>query len=306
MGIDCLKLVFAVAVVFQHMTSTSNYSIQTNALIAEVQHRVDGAVAGFFLLSGTFFRPEVSVNLQSFLQLLRRTAARLLLPFFFFSIVYSVMLAAFGKLPFPAGLSQTLTLEGVGPQLYFLPLLFGMRVIFGAALSFRHSGVLALALLILAGSVAFSMQTVLATGPDPRLIPFYLTAFLLGYVITPLDRTLLGVGTGKLMTSVIVLSVLAFSDHKAAALLIVVLLFAVAIHASHFMTIPHQRIAGSGGIYLLHTPILSFGIERALLAINVTEIPNLILSWMLTVILSLIITKIALSLTPALKPLLLE
>lgn len=122
--LDVLRHLFAVAVIFQHMPSKTRYSPELNRTIGELVSYVDGAVLGFFLISG-LLSSSGSGN-ASFFASARRQAWRLLLPFTLFSLLYGVLLTALGKSSLEDGLWRLLTLQGSGPQLYFLPYLLAV------------------------------------------------------------------------------------------------------------------------------------------------------------------------------------
>ena len=65
-GIDILRHLFSFAVILQHMTSVSRYTVETNKKLASVIDLVDGAVIGFFFISGYLFKQpnNVLVNIK--------------------------------------------------------------------------------------------------------------------------------------------------------------------------------------------------------------------------------------------------
>jgi len=118
MALDLYKHILAVFVIILHMTS-SRYSDTFLHELSTIQNFVDGAVAGFFLIAGFFFREEIT-----FKHLILKSFKRLMIPYFVFSIIYSVLLSLLGKKDFSNGLIDTLLLHGGSMQLYFLPYLF--------------------------------------------------------------------------------------------------------------------------------------------------------------------------------------
>ncbi|MBC7957621.1 MAG: acyltransferase family protein, partial [Cytophagales bacterium] len=174
-GLDLLRHLFCVAVIVQHMASASRYSLHTNQGLASVISWVDGAVLGFFFISGFLFKdPE---NLQVYA---KRQALRLLLPFFIFSLLYAVALAVVGKAELASSLASTLILQGSGMQLYFLPYLLLVSLLYAACKQMRGArGVLLLA----AFCLSLFMPTATPSGPDPKLLPLYMCAYSLGALV---------------------------------------------------------------------------------------------------------------------------
>jgi fucose 4-O-acetylase-like acetyltransferase len=117
LGIDILRHFLTIFVILQHMTS-SRYSIDVNAEISSYEDFIDGAVAGFFIISGYYSKKQTDL-----LKFTRLLAIRLLVPFFIFSVTYTLILFALDKSSLSDGLYKTITLHGAGMQLYFLPYL---------------------------------------------------------------------------------------------------------------------------------------------------------------------------------------
>ena len=77
-GIDLLRHLFCIAVLVQHMPSESRYSEATGAQLMQVIGWVDGAVVGFFFLSGFLFKRPDRWSRYAVQQ-----SKKLLLPFLF-------------------------------------------------------------------------------------------------------------------------------------------------------------------------------------------------------------------------------
>lgn len=298
-GIDLLRHIFAVAVIAQHMTSASRYSVETNMELARVVNWIDGAVIGFFLISGYLFKSQSNI-----FNYCKRQAVRLLAPFFVFSIIYLFILAALGKENFIDGLVQIGFLHGVGMQLYFLPYLLIITVVFAfleRRLRFNRWILLCL-LTIFAGGVAFLMPTASSTGSDIGLIPMYFCAFLAGHLIAEREKRKLHVQTMLLIGA---LSLMAgIKDERFFDFAGIVIVFGMTLLLSPLL--PKKRLSGSGGVYLLHTPITNFAVSTVLAILSITQSINIIASIFLTYFLCLAITLIAIKKFPRYSWLILE
>lgn len=83
-----------------------------------------------------------------------------------------------------------------------------------------------------------------------------------------------------------------------------VIAFAVAQYLSPIL--PYTRGPGSGGVYLLHTPIINFAISIALIKIGIVEWPNAIVAVVCTYIVCLALTIGFIKTLPSLRWMLLE
>jgi surface polysaccharide O-acyltransferase-like enzyme len=115
--IDILRHILALAVILQHMAS-SRYAPATSQNLLSAVNWIDGAVIGFFFISGFLFRPK-----DNPLTYIKTQTTRLLLPFLLFSSLYTIALTLLKKATLHQGLTRTLLLQGAGMQLYFLPIL---------------------------------------------------------------------------------------------------------------------------------------------------------------------------------------
>lgn len=159
-SIDILRHIFAIAVIAQHMTSASRYSVETNLELARIINWIDGAVIGFFLISGYLFKAQNNIFAYC-----RKQTIRLIIPFFLFSLIYSVLLAILGKESLVDGLEKTVRLQGAGMQLYYLPYLLFVTIVFSIVeRRFRQYGVgFVGALAIFAGGAAFIFPVAVST-----------------------------------------------------------------------------------------------------------------------------------------------
>jgi uncharacterized membrane protein len=80
--------------------------------------------------------------------------------------------------------------------------------------------------------------------------------------------------------------------------------FALAHWLSSFL--PNRREPGSGGVYLLHTPIINFAISIALLKVGFAQWPNAILTVVCTYLLCLALTLGFIRILPKWRWMLLE
>lgn len=303
-GVDILKHLFAISVIFQH-TKSAIYSSETSAFHSGVTQWIDGAVMGFFLISGFFFSHERHrVTPQSLVTYVQSRATRLLAPYLIFSGLYAVALAGMGKVDFAEGLGRTLTLSGSSMQLYFLPLLFAMEVLAWLFLGLTRQWPLSILRKCLAGTLvclSLAFPSTWSTGSEVALFPMYAIAFSVGLLLRNYGVGIQTVGT--LMAAELLISL---TDLRYLDLLIVTTLFACGHWASLKLQWLDRTLPGSGGVYLLHTSVLNFMIAHALNRIGIVEVANLISTVITTYIVSLTATLLFLSFSAKRRYLLLE
>ncbi|RYZ75084.1 MAG: hypothetical protein EOP91_00050 [Lysobacteraceae bacterium] len=298
MTIDLLRHMLAMAVIIQHMHSESRYSLATNLQIADVVYWIDGAVVGFFALSGYFFS-----NAKPLSEYLKGRVVRLLVPFLVFSLAYAVALAVLGKSDLWPGLWKTVTLHGSGMQLYFLPyllLVVGTYATYSKLAPSLASNVKAdvlIALVLLGATLANGSDE--STGAGIIMLPLYALAFLLGRLVKSWNSA----GYRNYVLLALLYGV-GMWDHRFMDMALAISLLLIAIGFERWA--PDRRLAGSGGVYLLHTPIVNFAISTVLVHFGLVQIPNVILSVILTYALCLLLTLAFDHLLPRWKWLLLE
>lgn len=299
-GIDLLRHLFSLAVILQHMTSASRYSHETNLQLASLVNWVDGAVVGFFFISGFLFKP--SNDLSSYA---KKQTVKLLVPFFLFSLIYSLILAGLGKSTLLYGLTETVMLHGASMQLYFLPFLLFISVTYAFCFEYIPSKLkrdVAVVLVVILISICLIFPTDSSTGSNYKLLPFYYVSFILGSLCRVTSK-----GQYKQVNTlgaVLISLFIGLYDSRFYDLSGVILLFVIGQVISQYL--PERRLFGSGGVYLLHTPIINFAISILLLKIGVSDELNILFSMAITYLLCLTITFAIVRLQPKYKWLLLE
>jgi hypothetical protein len=299
-SIDLLRHLFVLAVIVQHMTSESRYSVGTNAGLASFVDWIDGAVAGFFFISGFLFKSPESVWAYS-----KKQAIRLLIPFFLFSVTYALILSGLDIETLRSGLIKTATLHGSGMQLYFLPFFLLIKVSHACLCNLvgpRFRRPLEFVLLFVLVTVCLQFPTRTSTGDDYQLLPYYYGAFVLGSLYQASSSMRYHpVGVVVVLLGLVAIGVF---DKRFFDLAGIVALFAFAsLIAPSF---PNRRLPGSGGIYLLHTPVVNYTISTLLVAIGVFEGWNIVLSVVTTYALCLWATLLFIRLAPKYRWMLLE
>ncbi len=299
LGVDLLRHVLTIAVIYQHMMSRSRYSEGVADALDYWVPLVDGAVACFFMLSGYFSRPGLTGARVIV------TARRLLVPYFLFCLVYAVLLAALGKLSAVEAVERTFTFAGVGPQLYFLPYLFAVSVVVTSVIDRIPSGLerpLTGVLILVLFLAYLALPTERSTGPEFRLLALYALAYALGVYRAR------NAGKPECLAAIVIAGlalILLPWQQREWDLALIVLLVEVALRGSTLIG-RTGRLPGSGGIYLLHTPILNYGISVVLLKFGVGEVANVVLALALTYLIALAITLGVIHAMPRLRPYLLE
>lgn len=277
--IDLLRHVLIVAVIFQHMAAESRYPTELNALIRSLTPAIDGAVACFFLISGYFARPG-----DSWRHVLQRVL-RLLAPYVMFSVIYAAILIALGKMNAMTAVDRIIIGAGIGPQLYYLPYL----ALISTSLNFlawRHRKADVQAILLTLLAVYVMVDTPNSTGPDSRLLVLYTLAYSLGMYIARHAKTM----EMLILAVVSLIAVFWFPwTSRYFDLPLVILLFLCTLHADRLGAIT-RRVPGSGGAYLLHTPVLNFAISTILWKYGLHGVANVAVAIALTYIVALAMT----------------
>ncbi|WP_411846122.1 acyltransferase family protein [Roseibacillus persicicus] len=296
---DYLRHFFAVCVIVIHMTS-SQFSEEFNVVVRDAGGYVDGCVFGFFLISGFFFRPP-----GSFKKLCESGLKRLIVPYVLFSIAYGLILVFLGLANIDELFFKILTGRGGAMQLYFLPFLFVVQIFFG----FLEIKVKANILVFL--QVFFTLQffglslifpTSGSTGGDYLLLYMYSLCFLVGRVLKFLEgRKRKSMFLGALLLLVIPVGCF---DPRYLDVGFVLALFLIVQFLQDWL--PDARLPGSGGVYLLHTPILNFAILAVLLKFDFPEWLVLSLTIVLTYLLAVLFTRWVAWVAPEAKWILLE
>lgn len=296
MFIDIYRHLLAVAVIIQHMTSQSRYDAITNTQISDIVYWVDGAVMGFFAISGYLSRPQLNLS-----RYIRSQAVRLFTPYLIFSIIYVLALSILGKDSFTNGAIKTATLYGGSMQLYFLPYLFFVTcsfAIYNKYIFKNSNSEVSIAIWIASFSIPvliFSSDR--STGAGLIMLPLYAISFGLGSITA---TTKIGVQIAIATT----LMTLGFIDHRATDLGLV--FSGLVVFSAFSKKFPKRRLPGSGGIYLFHTPIMNFGISTILVGIGIVQTQNLFTSIALTYMMCLGITWVLITLLPQWKWIFLE
>jgi hypothetical protein len=299
-------------VVIQHTHSSARYSTGTNARLEQLGFLVQGAVFTFFLISGYFFRVRTKQDKHSTLLVyLEGLSKRLLVPFVFLSAANAVAMIALQKVTAGEVVTRFATLRGVGPQMYFLPFLFVISfavaiIQVGLHLSHRSETIVLLGMAAVLTLIGLHYPTMAATGADYRLLPLYLLMFLTGRLLSMAPMPAVLARHQLCLPGIIILifgcfGILDFRFYYAA---LAVVAFEFSRWVSRFL--PNRRAPGSGGVYLLHTPVLNYAISIGLLRFGIAQFSNAMASVALTYVLCLTMTVIFIKALPAHRSLLLE
>ena len=229
----------------------------------------------------------------------------MLIPFFLFSLCYMLLLTVLGKATLWEGLIATVTLHGSGMQLYFLPYLFFITVFYAIAidnssLKIRTPiNIIALNMLLL---FCMLYPTSSSTGSEYKLLPFYFASYIFGLIYrATLDQRYQSLGV---LALIILLILVGMIDPRFFDLAGIIALFKFVHHIDRFL--PDRRLPGSGGIYLLHTPIINYTISILLMRLGVVQGVNILMSVFITYIVCLFITLVFIRFLPKYRWLLLE
>ncbi len=283
------------------MHSIGHYSLDTNHLITNVSNWIDGAVICFFLIAGYLFKFQ-----SDLLTYVKKLAIRVFPAFFLFSVVNAVVLTVMGKISMLDSISAIMTMHGVGAQLYFLPFLFYVSVLYALfydslkSYSATQEVTLILVMIFFLIIICLKYPTTSSTGSDYWLLPLYFMAFIVGRMYQILNKApailaiLLSAGV----------AVLGLYDPRFFDLSGAIFTLLIAIKIGKYM--PSHRLPGSGGIYLLHTPMINFGISFVLWRMGIQEVVNLVSTAFLTYFFCLALTLFVTARFPKYKWLILE
>jgi fucose 4-O-acetylase-like acetyltransferase len=298
-GIDIFRHILALCVIFLHMGSDNRFNAEILEVHKNLCYYIQSAVAGFFLISGFFFHID-----KTFLIFLRKKFKRIMLPFFIFSLLYTVLMALLGKGTLLGGLERTFLLDGVGPQIYFLPYLFYIQLSFfifykiSATLKVNFLSIL-IPLIICLIFTSVLLPTDYITGPGYDKLIFYSMCFWFGVLISKLH-------TYYSIIIILIIFYVGFYDFRYFHVSALIVLLIAAIWFSERFKLLQKKKSGSGGIYLLHQPITSNAISIILVAFGVSSYCNMFLSWILTYVFCLLLTLLLIRLLPSKRWALLE
>lgn len=295
LGIDILRHFLTIFVILQHMTS-SRYSVDVNAEISSYVDFIDGAVAGFFIISGYFSKKQTDL-----LKFTRLLAIRLLVPFFIFSVTYTLILFALDKSSLSDGLYKTITLHGAGMQLYFLPYLLVVsfsfaiiRYITSEKDTIRNFGILMIILVLF----CILIPTPVSTGNNLKLLPFYFLAYISGFLYQRIKSNIYTISFSILFL------ILGQYDPRFLDLSFMMILFCIAESLSD--NLGQKRAKGSGGVYLFHTPIVNFTISILLTKLGIVQLQNVFVSVALTYVFCLAVSIVFMKVLPKYRWIILE
>ena len=293
-GIDAMKHLLAIFVIIIHTWSNSRYGSEMLSTYSILVNLINGAVFGFFLISGYFSKPQI--NLKKFAQ---KKFKRLIIPFFIFSTIYAIAMTVLGHgKTLTEYLYSVVTLHGTAMQLYFLPYLFLIELIIIFFLNKRFGSKNFIYLLFLFLNIlVLIFHTDNSTGSELKLIPFYISAYLLGILWRKISTA------QKLLIILLYLIVGLLYDERLLDALLMINIFQIFINLSKYFP---PTIPGSGGVYILHTPILNFLISIILLNIGIQNWYNLIFTVILTYLSCILITYLFIKFYPKYKWILLE
>jgi len=293
-GLDALRHLLALGVIVQHSWLPGFYPAPMAPGYRLLVDGVDGAVFGFFLLAGFFLKPPAAP-----LAFLRRQTFRLLGPFVLFSLIYGLCGIALGQGDAQLFLTRLVTLQGSSMQLYFLPelLLIEAALVALFRLGLRPQLPQLLALLGLLVLLSLALPAPSSTGAEPRLLPFYALGFVAGMGLARGSRALpRALAAGALALGL-------FVDPRFCDVALVLVLFSAARALSPWLP---ARLPGSGGVFLLHTPLTNFALALALAALGLGGWPHLALTVAGSYLVSLALTRLWLRHLPRARWLLLE
>jgi hypothetical protein len=231
------------------------------------------------------------------------------MPFLAFSLINAVVFIHFRLTNFNEVVVNCLVGLGVGPQMYFLTFLFaftgiGAIIQAGSGISRQTEAAICGFLLALLIVVALNLPTEGVTGGIYRLLPLYGVAFIAGHLIAILRKC----GETHKMPVALALVMLFFAiglwDSRFYYICFGTLIFQVSYVLSS--RLPNRRIPGSGGVYLIHAPIVNVAMAHGLSKLGINGGDNFIFGVLLIYGLCLGTTRVFIKALPRYRNLLLE
>jgi hypothetical protein len=305
-GIDLLKHLLAIFVIMQHMTSKSRYSEETNLFLGSIIEYINGAVIGFILISGFFFKPADKLK-EGVFKIFKRT----IIPFFVFSLFYTVLMFLLGKGSLASGFINTIKFHGASMQLYYLPYLFIIYCFYLLIFNMFSSNkgrlqYLLIFILFIFTIISLAYPTDSATGSSYKLLPIYFLSFGITVYLSILRKE----DERKYLIITILISIISCLigtyDYRFYHISVMIVLLLLFYFLSNNCSLLNRQFPGSGGVYLFHTPIINFGISTGLIYLNIFEKHNLFFSIILTYIVTLIISLLIIKISPRYRYFILE
>jgi peptidoglycan/LPS O-acetylase OafA/YrhL len=258
--VDAVKALAIVGVLILHMSFTSRLTASTLETLGILQRVFGWAVMAFFFASGLLTRPLH--NPAALADFVASRFRRLIIPCIVFSLTYKVLLlllgvAGIGTVPNEFALAKFLLMP-VGPQFYFLPLLFGISI----AVALVEIWVRPPLLVYLSGCVLLSAYVWIPLpsaghGASASLLPLYWFSYVAGRAISERDASLRARNLGIVMAFSIVAGLL----YMAPVILytcVAPLMFALfGRYAGAARFIEYPRLGrDSSAIYVWHAPVV--------------------------------------------------
>lgn len=294
-GIDIFRHFLAIFVIIQHTWSTSRYTEAMYPDYLFLTDIVNGAVWGFFFISGFFARERNNIYLYA-----KDKFKRLIIPFVLFSIVYGILNIFIWDKGLENIVYSILTLHGTSMQLYFLPYLFIIDLLIVYLLSFlngRNFYLIWLLFISLVIIVLF-LPTLSSTGSEPKLLPFYSLAYTSGILCSKYKNKLIPII--MIFGSFIIGG---FLDQRFYDIALMLVMFFILLN---LFKNSNLKTFGAGGVYLLHTPFTNFIISIVLLKLGILGWYNFGLTIVLTYLFCMFLTYILIRLASRYRYLLLE
>ena len=281
-GVDLVRHALAIAVIVMHAKSNSRHDPQTLAGLDVLTAWIDSAVLCFFVVSGLVTADTRGWSLARGRQLLKRYMG----PYLLFSAVYAVALVTLGIAHWTTLGFGVLGLHGAALQLYFLPRLALLQWV-SMGLQRPWSPDQARWLMLVCATVwALLMPSPDILGADYPVWPLYVVAFAAGGLMRA--STVWQLRWGRV--AVLCVAAGAVGLHDPRFIELAVLLPALAAVLSVTRGLAGRRFPGSGGVFLLHAPILNHAVSTGLQSVHVLQWANVCGSVALTYGVALLLT----------------
>ena len=300
--IDVVKGICIVGVLFAHM-KFDRFTSDAREIIAGLSSGLQWCVVGFMFVSGVLSGGRL-LTLHKWVQWSRKRAARLLIPCVVFSVLAKFALGVVGRFGVTANSASSLphgavnailwTVEPVGPQFYFLPVLFMVSVIVKlliVAVPINRTSTAAILSCCFGVALLLTPMKVIY-GPEMLLLPLYTTAYVSGVVVA--EGAIAPSVMAVIMSAFALAGSVLFGNTYLLAFPAPFILYAFCMRFESGLCGHAAAWLGrrSGALYVWHAPILMPAVSLVAVRIVRPDIQAVVVTFVGTVVLSVFMGRV--------------
>lgn len=297
-AIDAFRWICILAVLVQHSVFPSRQSTDTVAALLVAKEWLSWCVVGFFLVSGWLANPR-----DAGWNGIRNRTSRLLKPFLGVNVVLALILVAmsYAGLPIPQDyqpldpwfhVRQLVSLQGLGPQFYFLPCLLilgGIALVVVRMLGRRWAVVVAVAIATLAATIHGIPEA--AYGAQLDRYPLYALSFCFGMALREDPRSKL---VWSLVVIGLVVGVVLATRGEATTIFFAVLSVPLFMGFRSLVRGPVSWLVpwSSGALFLWHAPLVMTACSMLMAKLGYGDGWELVGMWLGTIVVCQLLHRI--------------